>query len=187
MNESDFDTFEDAVTKRRAELPVAPYLFLVLECDRPTAGGARYALADVDEVVIGRSSSRKATLQVDGGAKRLSVRVPGRSMSSTHAKLTRTSEGYRLEDLRSTNGSFVNAKRVQAAPVKDGDVIEVGHTLFVLREALATPAATAPIWESEGEVSGDENVGTLLPKLAADQAELAKFARSHLPILLLGQ
>src|SRR5438477_12666998 len=109
MNEAEFDTLEDAVASRRSDsLPVLPYLFVALECDRPTAGGARYALEGVTEVVIGRGTDRVATYEPCGDFTRLIVRLPGRSMSSIHAKLRRSPGGWTLEDTRSTNGSFVN-------------------------------------------------------------------------------
>jgi hypothetical protein len=39
-------------------LRARPHLFLVMECVRPLAGGARFALSDADEVVIGRAATR---------------------------------------------------------------------------------------------------------------------------------
>src|SRR5262245_39448432 len=103
------ETFEDAQSPGHpATARVCPYLFVVLECDRPVAGGARYALTGVDEVVIGRGSKRSATREVNGGVSRLCLLVPGRSMSSTHARLVRSAGEWVLHDARSTNGSAVN-------------------------------------------------------------------------------
>src|SRR3954452_19098412 len=105
MTEPDVDTFEDSLASHRPGLmPVHPYLFVVFECDRPGAGGARYALAGVDEVIVGRGPDRGVTRQMTGGLPRLIVRVPGRSMSATHARLLRAEDGWVLEDARSTNG-----------------------------------------------------------------------------------
>ena len=38
----------------------APRLTIVLECDRPLAGGSAHSLADVDTVLLGRGSKRAA-------------------------------------------------------------------------------------------------------------------------------
>jgi len=188
MNEAEFDTLEDDVASRRSDsLPVLPYLFVALECDRPTAGGARYSLEGVDEVVIGRGTDRLATYEPLGATTRLVVRLPGRSMSSTHAKLRRTDEGWKLEDMRSTNGSFVNGKKVAKSALGDRDVLELGHTLLVLREALATPRETARILDVPGGNGNSSGLLTILPKLGIELADLARFARSMLPMLLLGK
>jgi hypothetical protein len=47
-------------------------------------------------------------------------------VSSFHARFDRTLEGFVLVDLRSRNGSFVNAKRVEAAVLQDGDEVRLG-------------------------------------------------------------
>lgn len=188
MNDSDFDTFEDdAATHCSPSLPLKPYLFVVLECDRPTANGARLALDGVEHVLIGRGTERSTTSESDTGGRRLILRLPGRSMSSTHAKLVRTTQGFRLEDLCSTNGSFVNGKRTQAAQLKDGDLLKLGHTLMIYREALPTPAGTVPIHDIGPAANVDSALCTLLPVLAAELDELKRFAQSPLPILLLGK
>ena len=48
------------------------------------------------------------------------------AMSRQHAVLTYTSDGFRLQDLGSTNGVLVNGKPVQAAEIDHGDRFEVG-------------------------------------------------------------
>src|SRR5690349_13710273 len=81
-----------------AVLPVKPHLFIVIEADRPASGSARYALADVDEVIIARASERRAVREIVGGRRRLVVRVPGRFMSSVHARLSPQEGVWVLED-----------------------------------------------------------------------------------------
>src|SRR6185295_4387294 len=102
MTQLESETLKDEVSSRRGgPLPVFPYLFVVLECDRPTAGGARYALTDVDEVIVGRGATRKATLRIVERVRRLTITIPSRSMSATHARFAKTSEGWVIEDARS--------------------------------------------------------------------------------------
>jgi DNA-binding NtrC family response regulator len=187
MTEPDIDTLEDSLASHRpGVMRVHPYLFIVLECDRPSSGGARYALAGVDEVVVGRGPERGAMRQVGGGLARLLVRIPGRSMSSTHARLLREADGWVLEDARSTNGSFVNGQRVERASLQEGDVIELGHTILVLRNALPTPLGTVPTFDSNELGSTIAGMLTLHPTLWAEFATLTRLAGSELPMLLLG-
>src|SRR6266542_2602568 len=48
-------------------------------------------------------------------------------VSSYHAEIRRRGESYTLVDLESTNGTFVNGERVQKAPLKDRDKVEIGE------------------------------------------------------------
>ena len=50
-----------------------------------------------------------------------------------HARLSAAAEKYVVEDLESANGTFVNGQRIQdATTLKNGDRIEVGHTILEL-------------------------------------------------------
>jgi len=182
------NTYKDSVNSQRREPTVPhPYLFLVLECDRPAAGGARYALAGVDEVVIGRGNERRATHMAEGGKSRLVLSVPARSMSSLHARILRCDGGWALEDAGSTNGSFLNGYKVDKALAGDDDVIELGHTLFTLRHALPTPAKGPSDLDSAELSSQPPGFATLLPDARTQLEMLARIATSKLAILLLGE
>jgi DNA-binding NtrC family response regulator len=189
MTEANTSTHEDSVASEgaKSDSPPSPYCFLVLECDRPASGGARYGLAGVDEVAIGRGSERRQTRRIEGGRTLLDIRVPARSLSSAHARLVRDPEGWVLEDAGSTNGSFVNGYRVDRAIVRDSDVVELGHTLFVVRSGLAS-AAAEPM-DLDGREFAEETPGfaTLLPDAQRSLQGLARVATSLLPVLLRGE
>ncbi len=51
-------------------------------------------------------------------------------MSRQHAALFFFKPDFHLKDLGSTNGSFVNGKRIKSMPLKNGDVIRLGNTEF---------------------------------------------------------
>lgn len=53
-------------------------------------------------------------------------------VSRRHAELTRDAAGWRITDLGSGNGTFVNGARVTSAPVGPHDVIGIGHALLQL-------------------------------------------------------
>src|SRR5262245_61553763 len=89
--------------RRGAEHP-SPFLVLALEAGRPGAGGARFALGDVDEVRVGRGNERQATRQ----GRVLLLQVPDKRMSAQHAVLAAREGGWVLEDSGSTNGSRVD-------------------------------------------------------------------------------
>jgi ABC-type multidrug transport system ATPase subunit/pSer/pThr/pTyr-binding forkhead associated (FHA) protein len=48
-------------------------------------------------------------------------------ISWRHARLDRTAQGHVLTDLKSTNGTFVNARRLtQPQPLQQGDIVQIG-------------------------------------------------------------
>lgn len=184
MIEGQTETFDDSPYAPGPEpLRTVPYLFVVLECDRPLSGGARYALESVNQIEIGRGTERAGRL-VDGC---LRVSVPGRSMSGTHARLTRVDGVWQFEDAGSTNGSCVNGARAKNCALHDGAVLELGHTLFILREGLPSPPDTAPVFDALQTSAPHPALATLLPELSRDFTTLARVARSDLPILLAGE
>ena len=57
-------------------------------------------------------------------------------VSRHHCRLTRGGGGYTLEDLGSTNGTFVNGQRLTGArPLAGGDVVGLGETVTLAFES----------------------------------------------------
>jgi pSer/pThr/pTyr-binding forkhead associated (FHA) protein len=60
-------------------------------------------------------------------------------VSSTHAEIKAQGGGHYVQDLRSTNGTFVNGTRVvRPHPLSDGDRITVGGTEWLYRHSGGT-------------------------------------------------
>lgn len=80
-------------------------------------------------------------------ANTISIADP--EISRKHAQIIWQGDGYALEDLGSTNGSFVNKRRIMGStPLHHGDVIELGEAISLLY--LVEPAeAITVITESE--------------------------------------
>ena len=95
------------------------------------ARGQRFALGS--EFLIGRSASEEGRLGDDG------------EISRRHARITRDSGGrLSIEDLASSNGTFVNGERISAPhALAPGDTITVGQTTLKL-VGPSGPAATSP-------------------------------------------
>jgi DNA-binding NtrC family response regulator len=181
------ETFDDAARPVGGGRPsgTEPQLFVVLECDRPSAGGARYSLAGVNEVRIGRGEKRGAVRVTDHGYTTLHLRLPGRSLSSAHARIVRCDGRWVVEDAPSKNGTFVNGARVDRAPVGASDLLEVGHTLLVIRESVEMRGMPGDL-DSQELAAEPVAMRTLLPTLADSFAALKRVADSNVPLLLLG-
>ena len=79
----------------------------------------------------------------------ISIRDP--EVSRQHARIIWQSGNYFVEDLGSTNGTFLNGGLVSSPqPLRSGDTIGVGQTLLVFQaEAEAIPTQPAPGYHAE--------------------------------------
>ena len=82
------------------------------------------------EIIIGRDPNVDLT-------------IPSPAVSRRHARLIRQGEGYLLEDLGSSNGTFLNGVRLsEQRALKSGDQIRLGQAITLLFEAPMTVQAT---------------------------------------------
>jgi len=66
-----------------------------------------------------------------GRAPGCGVSIPDTSVSQLHARLFHDTRGFAVEDLGSTNGTWLNRTRVGAAvSLKRGDRLQVGSTVL---------------------------------------------------------
>jgi two-component system response regulator AtoC len=75
-----------------------------------------------------------------GRATRADFIVDAALVSRVHCRFTLHDEGrLDVEDLGSTNGTWVNGQKIERAALSAGDKVKVGRIEFVVR-AQATPA-----------------------------------------------
>ena len=96
--------------------------------------------------------------------------------SRRHAQISFQEERYVIEDLGSTNGTYVNGRRLNSAtPLHNGDVIEIGETVRVIFTSTAEQLGETVI---RPEVGADQDKTVADPSLADDwQPELATSER----------
>jgi pSer/pThr/pTyr-binding forkhead associated (FHA) protein len=70
------------------------------------------------------------------------LRIAVSDVSRKHSKLTLDDGTLKIEDLGSSNGTFVNGTRVNAAMLKAGDVVQIGPVTFVV-QADGSPSEEA--------------------------------------------
>jgi pSer/pThr/pTyr-binding forkhead associated (FHA) protein len=69
---------------------------------------------------------------VIGRIQRVPVSLPDPSVSREHARLFLRDGILHLADLNSSNGTFVNGKKVTSSPLRPGDEIRVGAAVLIL-------------------------------------------------------
>jgi predicted component of type VI protein secretion system len=91
--------------------------------------GKTYQL-DASEIIVGRDASN-------------SVAINDAEVSRKHAKLSLHGSAYVIQDLGSTNGTFVNGQRISGTQVLNaGDTVSFGESIVLMYEAVLDPNAT---------------------------------------------
>ncbi len=98
--------------------------------------GGEFPLQPNREIVVGRSSELDMVLVED-------------MVSRKHAKIVTTDSQVMIQDLGSTNGTFVNGEKVKKARLKEGDRILVGTSILKLVALKDTEAADKPLDDHE--------------------------------------
>ena len=102
------------------------------------------------------------TLKTMGRAPRADFVVDAALVSRVHCRFTlRDTNELELEDLGSTNGTFVNGEKVTRATLSNGDKLTIGRVQFVVN-AEASDFVTDVLDALRIEVFEDERVGLLL-------------------------
>lgn len=99
-----------------------PSLFVIRGNDQ----GVRFELSE-PALGIGRDASN-------------ALQIHDSEVSRRHAELDREGTSYRLSDLGSANGTYVNGRRVSEQLLASGDHVQIGSTLMLFTAAAEEPA-----------------------------------------------
>jgi DNA-binding NtrC family response regulator len=141
-------------------------------------------------LVVAEGVDRGASLDVDGGSPgralvgqspTCALRLRDPQVSRRHAALEATTDGLRVVDLGSTNGTRINGVRIHDAYLRPGDLVEMGAT--VIRVDHASPLPSPPLSRDIqfGRVYGGSVAMRRLYPLCA------KLAASNLAVVIEGE
>jgi diguanylate cyclase (GGDEF)-like protein len=121
------------------------------------------------DALLGMQVPLSADLEL-GRDPTCTVRLPAEDVSRRHARITADAEGHLLVDLASTNGTWVNGRRVDVHRLRAGDRVRLG--LFVARYV----AAGDPLGNELAELARASRRDALtgLPNRRAFDEELAR-------------
>ena len=102
---------------------------IVVPFPRRSAGAACFV------IIYGRELGRRWMLDraslVIGRGEGCDIFIDMDNVSRRHCEIKTTQGGHTVEDLQSTNGTFVNSDEVKTPrPLRSGDLIKVGGTIF---------------------------------------------------------
>jgi EAL domain-containing protein (putative c-di-GMP-specific phosphodiesterase class I) len=80
-------------------------------------------------------------------------------VSREHAEIVREGAGFRLRDLKSTNGTFVNGQRIDEVRLNDGDLVVIADVEFTFHRGNETAARSTATHVMSGTqpASGEED------------------------------
>jgi DNA-binding NtrC family response regulator len=162
---------------------VEPSLHVVIEGERLLAGGMRVSLDGVKEVRFARGQAR--TWKIDGGTATLEV--PDPRMSGRHGRLVKENAGWFIEDLGSTNGTFVEGMRLERTQITKQTVVTLGATCLLVDPAEPAADKFPALVDAPSLKSRPRGTSTLVPIVDAQMPRLVRVAMSKLSVLLLGE
>lgn len=121
------------------------------------------ALPDEGVFVIGRSRNCDLTLGSIDASRR-------------HSEILCSTQGYRLRDLGSTNGTYLNGQRIEEQTLRPGDRIEIGGDLITFCEFEAGLEIPAPVGDTEAHTALVARPGAAADGLHGSLAEIPPFA-----------
>jgi DNA-binding NtrC family response regulator len=141
----------------------------------------KFALTPMGGTTPGARTVIESREAVIGTAPGADLKLDDRLVSRHHAAVRVTEEGFLLEDLDSTNGTFVDGLRIRGAYLKHGCTVQVGST----RVRFERLGERFEIPLSEGSA-----FGRILGQSMAMRelfAQLERLAASDVPIVLHGE
>ncbi len=121
-----------------------------------------------------RSFSVARDMTVIGRREDCDLRIPVTDVSRKHCRLVKDRDMLRVEDLGSSNGTYINGQRVQEAYIKAGDVVQVGPVQFIVQidgipfdDDLVAPNSLVGETAAGEQVLGSDAVEEVLEEVPA--------------------
>jgi sigma-54 dependent transcriptional regulator, acetoin dehydrogenase operon transcriptional activator AcoR len=171
-------------TARPAVGGVHSWLVFVGHFGEAGVPSSSHALDEIDEIRFCRGARG-----VERRRGVLELALPDARMSTEHGRWLRRGAGWMIEDRSSKNGTIVDGVLERSAPLRDGAVIELGHSCFVFRQAHveAVPLHLAGDVDARGLPAWPPGLATFSPRLARTYDGLIRLAPSLASILLTGE
>ena len=119
----------------------------------------RVDLKELDQASIGRDESCEVYIDADKASRR-------------HAEVRRQGDGFVLQDLGSTNGTWMLGQKIDQHPLQDGDLFRIGRVQIVFKSGFQDQALT--MVEERLAVPGGRRTVIFVPGLMGSELWLGK-------------
>jgi general secretion pathway protein A len=127
-----------------------------LNSEHPTPAVGRILLANEGKTV-GERELRPGRLVI-GRTSDNDLQIDSKFISRHHCQIVTQADSCLIEDLNSTNGIFVQSKRVRRYNLNDGDVVQVGqHEIMYIDERV--PRVRSSLEPTESEINENPKAG----------------------------
>ena len=150
---------------------------------------------------LGRTHRLTAAETLIGRGADVDLLIDDDGVSRRHAKVVRETDGtLKIHDLSSTNGTYVNGKRIMVEALREGDLVRIGRTATlevrvqqretaedlqlaasapsIVRQDLGGPNAEVLAAYRRTLAIREENLGADHPSVASVYAEMGKLLRA---------
>ena len=126
-----------------------------------------------------RELSISSEVSTIGRGKECTFRIPLVDVSRKHCELTLGEGELRVRDLASSNGTFVNDRRINETTLHAGDDLAIGPVKFTVQidgepADIAPPGANAQAAEATSAADDEDVIIELEPDEVADLSEVAE-------------
>lgn len=122
-------------------------------------------LLNANEIVIGRSSG-------------VDLMLIGHSVSRRHARILRLEEGFAIDDLGSSHGTYVNGKKIGKHTLCPGDRIRLGPDGIELFYSLDNAETTrvSDMWQGDQFEKSLQTLASIVPSRDSGYTDLEKMS-----------
>lgn len=148
----------------------------------------------LEKQIIKRQAINSTTVTIGRHANNV-IALPDRTISRQHARITRMRDDCFLEDLNSTNGTYVNHQSIERHYLEDGDIIGLGKYQIIfrstqgvesqLRRLVIHPKLLEPHHVAWLKVVGGRKTGHVIPlttqRIVLGNAQSGRYAIELIP------
>jgi two-component system NtrC family response regulator len=116
------------------------------------------------------------------------IQILNKSVSGVHCQVAKKDKKFILEDLGSTNGTYLNDRRINKAEISPGDLIKIGEVTLKFLPSLSPPLRTEKIaqevenLEKTISLSQNENLKKTLDQLKKDVSLLKQIEAENIDL-----
>jgi len=121
-----------------------------------------------------RSFTVSRDMTVIGRREDCDLRIPLSDVSRKHCRLIQNGETMKVEDLGSSNGTYINGERVQQAELAAGDTLQVGPVVFVMQvDGYPADEDLQPVTVQSAAAAANAGTKGSVEKVASESDEAA--------------